>query len=345
MTTEEVKNLHRVAVDLHPIIQDGMMIETISEVAKKLITKEVAKNMFKKHNSYTYIIYAIVYIAIFASVGLLNFAILDWNPDALTSAEYWVKTATTSFTYFIAYQVTIGLSADIATNTDKLYNDTIAEIEKTALGKIDHRFNDFINEYNWRSKVQTWKELRQNDLVLWQNKLPADVLSELRLKPEQWSKKTIKYVQKRDAIKEKMSDAWINENLPFTKLIFPFITPQEVITGEEKPISRSRIVDNNVYSYKLGSRSITLITSVLLNAVINAVFFIGQPFNLSIITTIIIQLVFLAINILGGWIAGLDAFRRKRLNSAIKRREILIEYLSVLAKGQLDNKAPSAASL
>lgn len=301
--------------------------------------------MFKKHTSYTYVIYLAVYLAIFASVGLLNFAILDWNPDALTSAEYWVKTATTSFTYFAAYQVTIGLSADIATNTDKLYNDTIAEIEKTALGKIDHRFNDFINDYNWRSKVQTWKETCQNELIKWQNKLPADVLSELRLKPEVWSKKTIKYVEKRDIIKEKMTNAWIDENLPFIKIIYPFITPQEVITGEEKPISRRRIVDNNVYSYKLGTRSITLITSVLLNAIINAVFFIGQPFNLAIITTIIVQLVFLAINILGGWVAGLDAFRRKRLNSAIKRREILIEYMSVLAAGKLDNKPPSAASL
>lgn len=317
----------------------------IGQIAQKLIIKEVAKNMFKKHSSYTYLIYSVVYLAIFASIGLLNFAILDWNPEALASAEYWVKTATTSFTYFAAYQVTIGLSADIATNTDKLYNDTIAEIEKTALGKIDHRFNDFINEYNWRSKVQTWKESRQNDLIMWQNKLPAKVLSNLRLKPEQWDKQTRRYVEKRDLIKEKMTDKWINENLPFTKFVYPFITPQEVITGEEKPISRSRIVDNDVYSYKLGSRSITLITSVLLNAVINAVFFIGQPFNITIITTIIVQLVFLAINILGGWVAGLDAFRRKRLNSAIKRREILIEYMSVLTTGKLDNKEPSVNSL
>jgi hypothetical protein len=39
-------------------------------------------------NAYSYVIYAFLYLFVFAFVGVFNLAFAQWDPEVLTTAEY-----------------------------------------------------------------------------------------------------------------------------------------------------------------------------------------------------------------------------------------------------------------
>ena len=96
-----------------------------------------------------------MYLAIFAFVGVFNLAFAQWDPAILTTAEYWISTLTTSFTYVMAFQITVNLAADIMTETNEEFNQLETEIRKFGRTNVHPDFGDFIHNVNWISKRDT----------------------------------------------------------------------------------------------------------------------------------------------------------------------------------------------
>jgi hypothetical protein len=106
-------------------------------------------------NGYSYIIYAFLYLFVFAFVGVFNLAFAQWDPEVLTTAEYWITTMTTSFAYVMGFQITVHLASDIMTERHEDYIATEKEITKFGRTNVHPDFSDFIDEVNWISKRDT----------------------------------------------------------------------------------------------------------------------------------------------------------------------------------------------
>ena len=279
--------------------------------------------------SYSYIIYGLMYVAIFAFVGVFNFSVARFDPNVLHDPAYWISTATTSLTYVFAFQVSVWLSADVMTNTDEQYLEITEDIRKFARTKIRGDFDVFIeDEINWKNKIQAWKETQKNKIIRWQNKMPAKVLEDSRHPESEWKARTKRYFEKRNKIERLITDEWINDNLPYKRIPYPRITPQEVITGEEKPISNKKLIDNNISTYALGKRFVMLGITIMFNAIFSTMFLEGKIFNVAFLATVLFQLTMIGVNIATGWASGVDGFKKKRLTSARTRYDILLQYAS-----------------
>ena len=284
--------------------------------------------MKKRFNFISSGIYVIGYLIVFASVGLLNLAVAGFNPSILATADYWFRTVTNTVTYIIAFQLTMNLAVDINTSNNKLYQDVEVEIQKIGREQLDGSFTEFISEYNFKNKRKTWIELITAKLIKHNEDATDTILEELRLPSDRWGKKTKKFVVVRDKYKTQLTDHWINENLPFIRIIYPKITPAEVVSGENASNSKGRLIDTNIQGYRVGSRAANIGFSILLNSLANAVFLTGQPFNTGVLAAIAIQLVLLFLNIFFGYSNGTKAFNERVLNAALVRREILVDYLA-----------------
>ena len=287
----------------------------------------------KRAFTFNYVIYGVVYLAIFVFVGVFNLAFAQWDMTALQSADYWFKTLSTSLTYVVSYQVAVNLSADIYTQTYPQYVSTLEEVERTVKTSLGPDFRTFITDYNFRSKRSMWETKISNKLTKLQKRTKQRVFDQMRLKPEdEWGKATHTYLRKKSALEEQLTDEWIIKNLPYVKLTYPQISQQEVATGEIKPPNKSKIIDSNVATYGLLKKVLILLGTITINAIFTAMILTGSPFDAAVAIQLIFQLLIIAVNIVSGFFTGVEAFKKKRLNSLYKRREILIEYLSVKAK-------------
>jgi hypothetical protein len=109
-------------------------------------------------------------------------------------------------------------------------------------------------------------------------------------------------------------------------LRYPTITPSEVVTGERKPYNSIKVIDNSVGTYAFTRRVGSLGIMIIINALMEALFFTGNPFDVVAIMMILFQLFMIAVNIFSGWISGIDAFKKKKLNSVYIRRDLLVAY-------------------
>ena len=99
-----------------------------------------------------------------------------------------------------------------------------------------------------------------------------------------------------------------------------------MITGEEKPTSRRKLIDNNITTYSLGKRMVVLGITIMFNAVFSTMFLEGNILNVAFIATVLFQLTMIGVNISTGWANGIDAFKKKILTSARTRYDLLLKY-------------------
>lgn len=268
-----------------------------------------------------------MYLAIFAFVGVFNLAFAQWDPEILTTAEYWISTLTTSFTYVMAFQITVNLAADIMSESNEEFNQLETEIRKFGRTNVHPDFSDFIHSVNWISKRDTWKTMVMNELIEINDKVSQSMLDEIKADdPTKQSTKTREYLYKKARLEEQLTDEWIEANLRYKKIRYPVITPNEVITGEKKPYNTTKVIDNSVGMFALTRRVGMLGVMVVINGLMEALIFTGNPFNVATLMLILFQIFMVFVNIFSGWVAGIDGFRKKRLNSAYIRRDLLVAY-------------------
>lgn len=281
----------------------------------------------RKINIFQTAIYALGYILTFASIGLVNLAIAEWNPSVLETADYWFRVLTTTATYLLAYQLTMNLAADLSGSFNKLYNDTETEIQKIGREQIDGTFADFIADYNLKTKRSVWIAAKMTALATHNTKASDKVISELRLPEEKQGKATRKFLLKQADLKLKLTEPWIKENLPYVHIVYPIVSPAEVVSGVSVDSDKRRLINTDINTHNIRSRSIWLMASIVFNAALNSIILKDQPFNTALVAAIVFQLAILFFNILMGYINGVSAFKHRILNSALKRREILVEFL------------------
>lgn len=287
----------------------------------------------KKAFTFNYVVYGFVYAALFTFVGVFNLAFAQWNMEALQSANYWFQTLSTSLTYIVAYQVAVNLSADIYTQTYPQYVSTLEEVERTVKTSLDSDFRPFITDYNFKSKREVWETKISNKLTKLQNRTKQNVFDQMRLKPEEeWKNNVRKYLRKKKNLELQLDPEWIEKNLPYIKVVYPHVSQQEVATGEVKPPNKTKLIDNNVMTYGLLKKVLLLTATIVINAIFTAMILTGTPFAAAVAIQLIFQIMIIMVNIVSGFFAGIDGFKKKRLNSLYKRREILIEYLSFKKK-------------
>ena len=285
---------------------------------------------------YSYVIYGFLYLAIFSFVGVFNLAFAQWNAEVLTTAEYWISTLTTSFTYIVAFQITVQLASDVMSQNHEDFIATEKEITKFGRTNVHSDFSDFIDEINWISKRDTWKTRITNKLIDLNNKASQRVLDELKGDPLHYSTKTKRFVYLKSQYEEQLTDKWIEENLRYKKLRYPTITPSEVVTGERKPYNSVKVIDNGVGAYAFTRRIGMLAIMIVINALMDALLFSGNPFDVVAIMMILFQIFMILVNIFSGWISGIDAFKKKKLNSVYIRRDLLVAYAGWRNTKQVD---------
>ena len=86
------------------------------------------------------------------------------------------------------------------------------------------------------------------------------------------------------------------------------------------------MIDNSVGTYAFTRRVGMLGVMIIINALMEALFFTGNPFDVVAILLILFQIFMIFVNIFSGWVSGIDAFKKKRLNSAYIRRDLLVAY-------------------
>ena len=275
---------------------------------------------------YKYALYIVLYLLIFSAVGFFNLAIAELNTEVLLDPSYWVNTVWMSFLFALTFLVTVKWVNDWYMENHVDYLKITNSIKNDGINNVHDDFSDFIAAKNWHSKKETWKTKINNKLVTLNNKITAQMAQELKDGPEYYSKKTQKYIKLKTQYEELLSTKWIDENLKYKKIRYPHITPAEVITGEKKPNSTTRVVDNGVMGYAATRRFSVMFATIIMNALNTALIFIGNPFSVVILVTMIFHFLMIVVNIFTGYIAGVDAFHKKPLNSAHIRYNILIEY-------------------
>lgn len=280
-------------------------------------------------------IYVLGYLVVFASLGFINLAIAGFDPAILLTPDYWFRTGVNAINYIIAFQLTMNLAADITGSRSKLYQDTETEIQKIGREQLDGSFADYISEYNYTNKRKIWIEQTTATLIKLTSNAPASVLEELRLPEDKQSRKTKRYTRKLNELKLKLTEPWIKDNLLYMKVIYPMVSPAEVVSGSNHIETKGRLIDTDINTFNVGKRMFNIGLSILGNAILNSIFLTGQSFTPALITSIILQFVFMVINLLGGYQTGSQAFNQKVLNASLTRREILVNYLQYKLKNKV----------
>jgi translation initiation factor IF-2 len=171
----------------------------------------------------------------------------------------------------MAFTNTVGLSVDIKKSTDKTYEEMNSLVTQLSRKVTAHNFREYIDEFNWNTKRRLWKEVHENKYTIFNNKMSYDVHKEFKEKEEsQWSRKAKRLHKKRMRLEQNINDDWIDENVKYIKFKYPFITPQEVRTGEIKPVNNKRLLNGNVLGKAVIKRSGFMFIGVAFNAFISA---------------------------------------------------------------------------
>lgn len=123
--------------------------------------KNIANRKVSKSN---YVIYILLFVALLAVNGLLNFIVASFDPTIFTSATYWVKTFTGAASGLGAFIIFAYMRRDtlIAHNTS--YNDNLSELNKIVKSNVDQTISPFVGFKNFEAKRQAWTDSTSHKL-------------------------------------------------------------------------------------------------------------------------------------------------------------------------------------
>jgi len=295
--------------------------------------------MKNRFSALSYTLYGLIYVSLFVFMGVFNLAFAKWDTSIIGSVEYWITTASSTALYLLAFTNTVGLSVDIKKSTDPTHIEMEALITKLSRKVISHNFREFIDGFNWKTKRRLWKEVYENKYTMFNNRLPYSVHVEMKTKEkDEWSKRTIHYDKKRQKIEQYINDTWIDENVRYIKFRYPFITPQEVRTGEVKPVNNKRLLNTNVLGKAVSKRIGIMFLAVIFNALLSALVWTDSPLNISVLLQILLQLFLILLNVGFGLREGEAQFKEVVMNNLYTREDILVDYLNTRTSQELTTK-------
>lgn len=209
-------------------------------------------------NKLKYVIYAVIYLAGLAVLGVLNIATIGWDWSVVTK-EWVLELNLYNVLYYSFFVTTLMLGMDTLANDTKLVT-TIDNIELIRPKVEGSALQNFVDEVNWFEKVEKHKEIVSKRKANLSKKYLTNAVSLILAygKPKgkkgiklwYWhlvSKKAEKYTKKMKACDEQLTEQWIDDNLLFTKVVYPQFEYSELLYGTLKIKSRkSRFVRSYV---------------------------------------------------------------------------------------------------
>ena len=292
-----------------------------------------------KNSRLNYTLYGLIYAALFAFMGVFNLAFAQWDTSVILTPEYWITTASSTMLYILAFTNTVGLSVDIKKANDPTHKEMEETINTLSRKVVAHNFREYIDGFNWKTKKQTWKEVYENKYTIFNNNLPYRLHIEVKELPQdKWKWRTKRLMRKKAKLEQFINDAWIDENVKYIKFRYPFITPQEVRTGEVTPVSKKRLLAGNVLLKSVRRRLGFVMIGVTFNAFLSALAWTGSPFNINVILQVLLQLLILLLNVGYGFKEGELQFKEVILNNLYTREDILVDYLQTKGANELVKK-------
>lgn len=106
-------------------------------------------------NRLNYALYALIYAALFAFMGVFNLAFAQWDVSVITTPEYWITTASSTMLYVLAFTNTVGLAIDIKKSNDATHKEMEDTVNTLSRKVVAHNFREYIDAFNLKSKKQT----------------------------------------------------------------------------------------------------------------------------------------------------------------------------------------------
>jgi len=277
--------------------------------------------MFKR---FKLVLYICIYVLGLVVLGLLNIAILDWNWDVITW-EWFIELNLYNVLYFSFFINTLFLVLDSLEKEDE-YKGLLNSI-KVIRPKVEGEgLRIYVDKINFFEKEHTFKKNINEKISKLQKKYSNDVANELRYKDKkEWSKKTIKFRQQLDTLKDMLADVWIDKNLIYEKIKYPEMEYFELLYSTTKQKTKgSRFIRSytkhqiikKLWLFILTSMAtiaITVITITKFNDLRNLIFSLGMIFTL------------LIVNILSGVFSGHSSHKERIVDTA-DRLQIMINY-------------------
>jgi hypothetical protein len=240
------------------------MPEKNIQIKQKAVEREATKATMKgKMNTVLRYLPNII-INTFAVIALMLMTLLmfDFNPNVMFSwgalITILVLVAIFTTSHWSAFDMRLKALQNNQENKDYIKeNLEKVKVVTNSTDWFDYK-QDFINERNYQKKVEAWKIHIQNQLVKLENKAkPKDLdiesmsvtqyqrehLNETEIKKLEIeidnSKKNSRYLQRKNAYLEMLTDKWIAENLDkknldYNKIDVLFVETGSVIQGQEK---------------------------------------------------------------------------------------------------------------
>lgn len=277
--------------------------------------------------------YAIVYLFAFAIMGILNLVRLNWDFGQLATVGYWIETGATSLLYLLIYINSISLAIDTKIITDEDYVESEKGIQSQKHHLLTEDFSNEIIDINYDNKLISWQEhwhARRTALLDARSLKVSKQLKQLeegKIAFEDLSRKARVWKRKMDHATEMLSDEWINENLDFIKFTYPKITQQEVISGSNKAMSKSSMLDKGYRTKAVLSRIGNILMMTGLTAIALSAVFEQGSVTQAMIFSLVIQVGMGFFNMFNGYRAGVKVFQESVVGNQIIRMGIVFKYL------------------
>lgn len=233
----------------------------------------------------------------------------------LLSAGYvLIRISISNFTY------------DIREVSDKTYVELMIDLQEASKRNRGSDFNDKISRFDYQNKKDTWIRLVEKDLFKHERNIPKKILIEMSsIEPESYSRKTKKWIKKKDLLEDMLTDEWIYKNLQIHDIKYPEILPSEVLYGSIEYIPNKSMLDRiplkRIIIKSLPSTLFSLIATTILGTLVS----IESESGVGLFVAIAGILVILTTNVSMGILNGLKAHKSRLMNANI-RSEIMIDY-------------------
>lgn len=274
---------------------------------------------------WSFAIYMVLYLVIFALAGVLNLAVAQWDLGIFYEPTYWISTIFDATLYISAFQVSVFLGSDLQKTSNEQYKEVSKDVFN-ATQRVDDTFTDFVADDNLDTKKSVWKAKKNNEYIELNNKMPHKVLLNSKQPQDKWTWRTRRWMRRLNKLKEQTSNEWIDKNVMYVKVDYPKYVPQEILSGSAKHESKKRLLTGGMYRKAFAKRIIMISGTILVSAIFNSVFFTGSPFSVAALLLILTQFFFILVNIAGGIKHGVNAFEEITMNNLYTRREKLLKY-------------------
>lgn len=273
-----------------------------------------------------YVLYIALFLSLLLSLGVINWAGADFRRDILTDGSFWLDTVSKSLSFLGSYILATLWRRDSIILKEPTYDELKVEVKQLSDMLVDADFPDFISRYNRRSKIESWKDVKTHELDKHINKANQVILDDLRLPPSEWSKKTTRWVDKREKLKEELTPEFIEENIDYKIIKYPAVTVSEVQAGIRTIVPEGSLLKKGYVRHIVRERWTWVIGNILINAFLASIIIKEGQWGAAEFLNLLIIISGFLINITMGFRNGEDHYEQIDLYNLNTRKMIFIEW-------------------